>query len=258
VLIALTRPVSPLLIHCELTHLAREPIDVERAIAQHADYERLLVSLGVVVQSVAAAPDLPDAVFVEDTAIVLDEVAVITRPGADSRRAETPVVAEALAVHRPLRTMESPATLDGGDVLQLGRTLYVGRSTRTNPSGIEQLAGFVAPFGYQVVSVPFEGCLHLKSAVTAIGERLLLLNPAWIAASAFPDHEALVVDEHEPHGANALVVNGTTVFPSQYPRTCDRLIDRGLRVATVDCSELAKAEGAVTCCSLIFESGSDG
>ena len=133
--IAITRPVSASLAHCELTHLAREPIDVPRARAQHAAYERLLGSLGASLVRVGPAPDLPDAVFIEDTAVVLDELAVVTRPGAASRRPETDAVASVLASYRPLRTMTAPATLDGGDVLRLGRTLYVGRSAaRANPA----------------------------------------------------------------------------------------------------------------------------
>jgi dimethylargininase len=252
-LVALTRPVSPSLARCELTHLAREPIDVARATAQHAAYEHLLGSCGATVVRVPAAPDLPDAVFVEDTAVVLDEVAILTRPGAPSRRAETAGVAAVLAAYRPARTMTAPATLDGGDVLQLGRTLYVGRSGRTNEGGFEQLRGFVAPFGYEVVPVDFAGCLHLKSAATALTDELLLLNPAWVPAAAFRDRDALFVDERESHGANALRVGGTVIYPAQFPRTRDRLLERGLRVAVTDCSELAKAEGAVTCCSLLFE-----
>jgi dimethylargininase len=252
-LIAVTRPVSPSLPQCELTHLAREPIDVTRATTQHAAYERLLSSLGATMVGVPAAPELPDAVFIEDTAIVLDEVAVITRPGAPSRRAEPAAVASVLAAYRPLHAMQAPATLDGGDVLRVGRTLYVGRSGRTNDPGIEQLRSFVAPSGYQVVPVEFTGCLHLKSAVTALADDLLLLNPAWVSSAVFPSCDAVFVDDREPHGANALRAAGTIIYPSQFPRTCERLIDRGLRVATTDCTELAKAEGAVTCCSLLFE-----
>ena len=257
-LLAVTRPVSPSFALCELTHLAREPIDLTLAMTQHAAYERLLHSLGLAIVRVPAAPELPDAVFVEDTAVVLDEIAVITRPGAASRRGETAAVAPVLAGYRPLRSMSAPATLDGGDVLQLGRTLFVGRSSRTNDAGIEQLRNAVAPFGYDVVPVEFAGCLHLKSAVTVLPDERLLLNPAWVPAAAFPGREALFVDEREPHAANALDLEGTIVYPSQHPRTRDRLIERGLRVATIDCSETAKAEGGVTCCSLVFAAAPAG
>lgn len=251
--IAVTRPVSPSIIQCELTHLAREPIDVARAVTQHAAYERLLESLGVAVVRVPAVPELPDAVFIEDTAIVLDELAVVTRPGAPSRQAESAAVAPVLARYRPVRSMAAPATLDGGDVLRLGRTLYVGRSGRTNPQGVEELRGIVAHFGYGVVAVEFAGCLHLKSAVTAVADRVLLMNPEWVPAAAFPGCEIVQVDASEPYAANALRIGDSLVFPAEFPLTRERLAARGLRIVTTACGELAKAEGAVTCCSLVFE-----
>jgi dimethylargininase len=251
VLIAITRPVSPSLARCELTHLAREPIDVVRATVQHAAYEQLLVTLGTTIVRVPAAPDFPDAVFVEDTAIVLDEVAVLTRPGAPSRHGEVAAVAAVLAEYRSLRSLTAPATLDGGDVLRLGRILYVGRSGRTNREGIDQLQRLVAQFDYPVVAVDFSGCLHLKSAVTDVADGLLLLNPAWVSAAAFPGCEAMPVDEREPHGANALRIGNAVIYPSQFPHTLGLLVERGLRVAGTDGSELAKAEGAVTCCCLL-------
>ena len=252
-LIAVTRAVSPRLAECELTHLAREPIDIARASAQHGAYEQLLSALGAEIVRLRPAPDLPDAVFVEDTAIVLPEVAVITRPGAPTRQLETPSVATLLAEYRVLRFLTPPATLDGGDVLRIGRTLYVGRSTRTNPPGIDQLRDVLAPFAYRVVPVDFAGCLHLKSAVTRIGDRLLLLNPAWVSSAVFRPHDAIPIDSHEPYAANALRIGGTVVLPAEYPRTRERLVGQGLEVASIDCSELAKAEGGVTCCSLRFE-----
>ena len=251
--IALTRAVSPSLARCELTHLDRTPIDLDMATAQHAEYERVLSRAGLCVDRVPAAPELPDAVFIEDAAIVLDELAVITRPGAESRRSETPAVAAVLAQHRPLHRLVAPATLDGGDVLLLGRTLYVGRSSRSNEAGITQLRAAVAPLGYQVVAVDFSGALHLKSAVTPVAERLLLFNPDWVAAAAFPRFECLPVDRREPHAANALWLGDSVVYPSAHARTGARLAGHGIQLTTVDCSELAKAEGGVTCCSLIFE-----
>ena len=252
-LIALTRPVSPSLARCELTHLAREPIDVVRAAAQHEAYERLLRSLGATVERIAAAPDLPDAVFVEDTAVVLDEIAVVTRPGAPSRREETAAVAAALDPYRTVHTMRAPATMDGGDVLRLQRTLYVGRSGRTNDAGIEQLRAFAGPLGYRVMPVEFSGCLHLKSAATAIGPDRVLIHEAWVPPDAFAGCDVVRVDPAEPYAANALCVGNAVVFPEEFPRTCERLRRLRLSVETVECSELAKAEGAVTCCSLLFD-----
>ncbi|MDB4914636.1 MAG: hypothetical protein JWM95_2280 [Gemmatimonadetes bacterium] len=251
-LIALTRPVSASIAECELTHLSRAPIDVVRAAAQHSAYEAALRLLRVSVIQVGAAPELPDAVFIEDTAIVLDEVAVITRPGADIRRRETDAVAEVLSEYRTVLALDAPATLDGGDVLTMGRTIYVGRSGRTNDEAIARVGAMLGPYGYRVVAVDFAGCLHLKSAVTAVAYDVVLLNPAWVRASAFPGYEIIHVDPSEPHAANGLRVAGAVVFPEHFPLTRTRLEGRGLHVVTVPCDELAKAEGAVTCCCLLF------
>jgi dimethylargininase len=252
-LIAVTRPVSPSLANCELTHLERVPLDVTKAIAQHDAYETLLQSLGATIVQVAAAPELPDAVFIEDTAIVLDEVAVMTRPGALARRGESAAVTPVLATYRTVVAMEAPATLDGGDVMRVGRKLYVGRSSRTNDDGIQALQRLVREYDYRVVPTDFTGCLHLKSAVTTVADDVLLMNPAWVAASAFPGCEVVSIDAREPDGANALRIGGTVVYSSQFPRTLAMLERRGLRVASLDYSEFAKAEGAVTCCSLVFD-----
>lgn len=249
--VAITRAVSPSLAQCELTHLAREPMDVARAQAQHADYLSRLEALGCEVVRAAPAPDFPDAVFVEDTAIVLDEVAVMTRPGAASRRGELAGVAAVLARYRPLVSIEPEATLDGGDVLRLGRRLYVGRSGRTNAAGIAQLRQLVRPFDYQVIAVEFSGCLHLKTAVTALTDGLLLLNPDWVSIGAFDGCEGLPVDAGEPQAANALRIGGRVIYPAQYPRTRDRLAERGVVLECLAYDELAKAEGGVTCCCLL-------
>jgi dimethylargininase len=251
--VALTRDVSPNLGGCELTHLPRETINPVVARVQHREYESCLVRLGCEVRRIPPAPDLPDAVFVEDTAVVLDELAVITRPGADSRKPETGSVAESLRPFRALRSIEAPGTLDGGDVLTVGRHLFVGRSNRTDAAGIEQLRSILTPHGYRVTSVELTGCLHLKSAVTNVGKDVLLLNSAWVDPGSFPDQTLIDVDASEPFAANALLVNDTVLYPAAYPKTRIRLEAHGVRIATVDVSELAKAEGGVTCCSLIFE-----
>ena len=257
-LLAYTRAVSPTLGACELTHLERRPIDVPRALAEHAAYERTLQRLGVNVRRIAAAPHLPDAVFVEDMAVVFDELAVITRPGAESRRPELRAVARTLAAHRSLELIEEPATLDGGDVLVDGERVYVGRSSRTNDAAVAQLAGILHPLGYRVIPVEFRGCLHLKSAVTRIGNGLLLLNPDWVEASVFAGARVVTVDPREPQAANALSVGGAVIHPLQYPLTRARLEAEGLRVEPVDTTELAKAEAGVTCCSLFVRVGPRG
>jgi dimethylargininase len=254
-LIALTRDVSPRLAHCELTHLSRNSIDVERARDQHLRYEDVLRSLGCEVRRVAAEPDLPDGVFVEDTAVVLDELAVIARPGAASRRGEVGSVAAALAPHRACRALEEPATLDGGDVLVVGRSVFVGLSTRTNREGAAQLGAALLPFGYSVLPLAVESCLHLKTAATRVAPSTVLLNPAWVDARAFRAFDLIEVHPDEPWGANALAVGPGVVHAAAFPRTGERLREHGLDVRALDVSELAKAEGGVTCCSLVFAAG---
>lgn len=254
VLMALTREISAAFEACALTHLPRVPVDVDRARAQHAAYEWALVDAGCTVRRLASGPDMSDAVFVEDIAVVFDEGAVIGRPGAESRRAETPVVVEALARHgRPMQHIRTPGTLDGGDVLVIGRQVFVGLSVRTNRAAIDQLAGILAPVGYIVHAVPLHGCLHLKSAATAVAPDTVLINREWVSGEAFAGLSLLDVDPGEPHAANALAVGDRIVYPASFPRTRERLERRGLRVRPIDVGELQKAEGAVTCCSLIFE-----
>ena len=173
---ALTRPPSSALAGCALTYLERQPIDIGRALEQHACYVAALQTCGVRVQALPALEDLPDAVFVEDTAVIVDECAVITRPGIDSRRPEVESIALALAPHRPTVRITTPGTLDGGDVLRVGRTLFVGQTPRTNAEGTRQLREALAPHGYDVLPAVPTGCLHLKSAVTWIGDETLLVN----------------------------------------------------------------------------------
>jgi dimethylargininase len=252
-LIAHTRAVSPRLAECELTHLDRQPLDSALAMKEHEAYEALLAELGAEVRRLSAEPELPDGVFVEDTAVVLEEIAIITRPGAPSRRPETRSVAMALAANRPIAHIASPATLDGGDVLVTGRRIYVGRSTRSNRQAADQLAATLRPFGYEVIPVGFSGCLHLKSAVTEVADDLLLLNPDWVDAAAFKGYRAVSVDAGEPHAANALRIGDALIHPSHHTATRRRLESEGLRVVPVAMKELAKAEAGVTCCSLLLE-----
>jgi dimethylargininase len=251
--VALTREVSVSLARCELTHRTREPIDVDRARAEHVAYEAALRSAGCDVRRLPTLPDRPDAVFVEDTAVVFDELAVVTRPGAASRREEVPSVAEMLASYRSLVAIEDPGTLDGGDVLVVERSVFVGLSTRTNEEGVRQLARALAPHGYTVRSLSVRSCLHLKSAVTRVGPDAVLLNPGWVDARAFEAFERIEVHPDEAWGANALAVGPALVYPDAFPLTRERLSRRGLDLRLLDLSELAKAEGGVTCCSLVLE-----
>jgi dimethylargininase len=256
---ALTRDVSAAIARCELTHLERAPIDFEIARRQHEAYERTLSDLGCTVHRLAAGPgddDMPDSVFIEDTAVVFRELAIVTRPGAPSRRIETAAVAAALAHHRALRHIEPPGTLDGGDVLVVSRRVFVGSSARTNRDGVDQISRILTPLGYAVEPVEVRGCLHLKSAVSALDGGTLLINREWTDASRFAEFDLIDVDPSEPFAANVLRIGDRVVCPSEYPRTCGRLRRRGLHVRAVAAGELAKAEGGVTCCSLII--GNDG
>jgi dimethylargininase len=252
-LVAITREVSPSIGRCELTHLPRHEINVEVARSQHLQYEKTLMDMGCQLRRLPVEPDLPDSVFVEDTAIVLNELALITRPGAVSRREETRSVAEVLKEYRPIFHILSPGTLDGGDVFQIGRTLYVGITSRTNESGVRQLMELVSPYEYEVEIVQVEGCLHLKSAAAPIGEDTLLINRSWVDARPFRAKECIDIDPMEPYAANALLVGDELVYAANFPKTLHRLQSKGISVKVVDVSELQKAEGAVTCCSLIFE-----
>ncbi len=252
--LAITRGVSASINDCELTHLTRTPIDVSRARAQHRAYESCFVSLGCEVRQIPADDLYPDAVFVEDAAIVLDELAVLTRPGAVSRRGEVDAVASVLRDYRPIARIESidePGTLDGGDVLQLDRVLYAGRTPRTNERGIDRLRELVRPHGYRVIAVDVNGCLHLKSAVTRVATDALLMNRAWVPAALFDGWRIIDVDESEPAAANALLIGNRVVFPGEFERTMRKLEAEGIDVVPVPASELALAEGGVTCCSLI-------
>jgi len=252
-MIAITRTPSRSLASCELSFVPRAAIDVGLAIAQHRHYERALETLGCRVIALPALEEQPDAVFVEDVALVLDEVAVMTRPGAESRRAEGASIATVLADYRPLLHIEAPGTLDGGDVLRIGRAIFVGQSARSNAAGIAQLRQLLAPHGYTVQGVPTRGCLHLKSAVTQVAADTLLIQPAWVDAGIFAGYRLIEIDPTEEHAANALRIGESAVIhPDCFPRTRQRLEDAGIDVTGLDVSELQKAEGAVTCCSLVF------
>lgn len=251
-MIAVTRAVSPSLAQCELTHREREPIDVVRVRAEHAHYEGVLRSLGAKVVRAPEEPDLPDAVFVEDTAVVLDEIAVVSRPAAPTRLPEIESIAEVLRAYKIVTRIQPPATLDGGDVLRIGRTLYVGLSSRTNREGAAQLAALVERCGYEVIPVDVSGCLHLKSAVTEIGEHMLLINDRFVRRESFGSMELVDVAPTEPDAANALRIGSIVLYPAHFPETAERLRRAGVEVLSVPCAEIAKAEGGLTCCSLLF------
>ena len=248
---ALTRQVGPNFAQCELTFLDRQPIDVAKAVEQHRNYEARLAELGVDVISLPADPAFPDGVFVEDPAMVLDEVAIVTRPGAESRRGETASIAQALVEFRELRYIREPATLEGGDVFlswqNILRRIIPPDESRRHP----QLTEIVDLFGYRVVPVEVTGCLHLKSGACWAGGDVILANREWVDVGPFRDFK--IVDVAEAAAADVLPIGDVLLVPSNFVRTCERLEAAGIRVRPIDVSELQKAEAGVTCMSLLFQ-----
>jgi dimethylargininase len=256
--IAIVRRPTESLARCLLTHVERSAIDLELALEQHAAYTACLRELGCEIVELAPLPECPDAVFVEDAAVVLGELAVVARPGAPSRRAECATVASELARHRRVAAVDEsaafrdPATLDGGDVMAVERTLYVGQTARTNHAGLKALAHLVLEHGYRVKALDVRGALHLKSACTYLGRGVLLVNRAWVALERLTPFELVDVDPREPFAANSTRIGERVVMSSAYPRTVERVQRAGFEVHLVDLSEFHKAEGGSTCLSLVL------
>ncbi|HET8923962.1 MAG TPA: arginine deiminase family protein [Candidatus Acidoferrum sp.] len=255
-LTAITRAVSSAIVHCELSFIDRKPIDLAKAQEQHQAYECLLEKLGARLISLPAEPTLPDSMFVEDPAIVLDELAVIFPLGTESRRPEAASLAQALSKFRKLEYISLPGTLEGGDILRIGHKLYAGLTRRSNAEGIRQLAAILKPHGYEVITVPVARCLHLKSAVTYLGRNMLLANRAWFDSTSLSEYDWIDVDPAEPHSANTLALGGTVIFPASFPRTRTRLEAHGFHVSPLEIAELQKAESGLTCSCLLFDSSS--
>ena len=248
-MLALTHAPSPHMNRCQLTFHDRQPIDFARACYQHRAYCRMLRQEGFQVRTLCTHLRAPDAVFVEDTAIVLDEIAILTAPSA-ARRCELAGIERELQPLRAIRRIEPPAAIEGGDVLRIQRTLLVGLSSRTNRQGIDALTRIVHPCGYRVITVPVEHCLHLKSACTAALDGTLLVNPRWIDTSALREFELVMTPHDEPQAANLLRLGKRIWLPAGYPKTTAVIRGLGLSVETLDLSEFAKAEGSITCMSL--------
>lgn len=248
---ALVRPVSPRLAEAELTHVERVPIDTDRARAQHDGYRQALAAAGLEVVMAPPLPGHPDGVFVEDAVVVVDDLAVLTRPGAASRRDEPATLAATLAARGyQLARIAGPGHLDGGDVLAVDDVLYVGVSTRTDAAGAAELGALVAARGRRVVTVPVPGALHLKTAVTALPDGILVGVRGWVDAAAFGDRPWLEVPE--PAGANLLLVGAQVLVSASAPATAALLTDRGWAVTTVAIDELEKAEAGLTCMSVLL------
>lgn len=250
--IALTRQVSQSINQCELSYMARNPIDVPKARAQHEGYNAQLRRLGLTVVELPTLDALPDAVFVEDTAVVVDEIAVAAFPGAASRQPEVDSTLQTLQRWRKIARLPAGATLDGGDVLRVGRHFFVGQAKRTNLAGIRGLADALAPFGYDVTAVPTHDCLHLKTACSALDDHRLLIHRPWVDTASFKGFELIDVPAHEAWAANVLVLGRDIVMPQGFPDTREMLELLGFRIHAVDLGELLKAESGVTCSSIIF------
>ena len=253
-LVAMTRGVSSNIGDCLLTHLTRQRIDTDKAMDQHRAYEACLRAVGMHVISLPVEPDMPDSVFVEDPAIVLDEIALIGRMGAVKRRAEVKSLTTVLSAIRPLKFMDPPATLEGGDRVRIGRTLFVGISSRTNASGVEQLRRILFPFDYEVKPVKVTGCLHLTTGCSYLGNHTVLMNSDWVDASVFDGFNIIHTPPEEPWGANTIVIgDGVLLLSASFPHTRALLEQRGFDVRVANISELEKAEAGLSCMSLIFE-----
>lgn len=242
----------------ERSFVGRDPIDMATAHAQHAAYLELLSTLGCDVVVLNTNQTFPDAVFVEDTALVLDEVAILTSPGAGSRRGEIAGIEQELGKHRRIERITLPATLDGGDVVVAGRMILVGKSARTNAEGAEALAGIVRKYGYLVRPVGMRDCLHLKSACCALPEGRLLVNPKWIELKDLAGFDIVEIDPSESFAGDVLVIGRTVVSGAANPKTAALIGALGFDSRTIDLSEFAKAEGGVTCLSLVFEARRSG
>jgi dimethylargininase len=253
-MLALTHRPAPNLESGQRTHVARVPIDYGLAVRQHAAYCQALRDNGATVRVLDVNGGLPDATFIEDAAVVLDEVAVLASMGTAARRDEPARIEAELSKHRPLYRIELPATLEGGDVLRVGRVLLVGMSARTDAAGAGALEAIARPHGYRVVPVPLRGCLHLKTACTALPDGTLLVNPGWVDLPCLRGFETVCVPEGEPWAANTLPVGGAVCLAAGHERTADLLSRRGFAVRVIDLSEFAKAEGGVTCLSLLLNS----
>jgi dimethylargininase len=246
---ALVRPPGPLLADGIVTHLQRTAVDVERARAQHAAYQEALIAAGWSIVAVEPADDCPDAVFVEDSVVVVEDLAVLCRPGAAARRPEVAGTESAVrALGLDVVRLTEPATLDGGDVLQVGATVYVGEGGRTNAEGVRQLRSALAALGREVIPVRLLEVLHLKSAVTALPDGGLVGLEELVDASAMPP----IRRPPEEGGAHLVLLGGPTVLlAASAPRTAEELARQGYEPVVVDIGEFEKLEGCVTCLSVL-------
>jgi len=252
-MIALTRRPAFALVNCEVGYTPHQEINLHLAFHQHEAYCRTLRQMGVAVEVLPPEEMYPDSVFIEDNAIILDELAVVTSMGIPSRQGEPALLFPVLARHRRLVTIAPPATIEGGDVLRMGKRLYVGVSTRTNRAGVEALRAIAEPLGYGVTPIGIRECLHLKTACTSLDDKTLLVNPAWLDSDALGPFRLLHVPAEEPFGANVLRLPGGVLVQTSSPLTCDVIESQGFATTCVDLGEFAKADAGLTCLSLLIE-----
>lgn len=227
--------------------------DFERACEQHARYVAALESCGLEVVTLEADDRFPDSVFIEDTAVVTDRCAIISRPGAESRRGEISAVEAALSGLRDnVERVQAPGTLDGGDVLQVGERFFVGLTERTNREGAEQFAEILRGYGYQTLLVDVRRFLHLKTGVSHLGGRDLVVAGELISHDAFENFDKLVVPPEEEYCANCIRVNDRVIVPSGFLETRAEIVDRGYEVVELEISEFRKLDGGLSCLSLRF------
>ena len=250
---AITRAVSPTIGRCQLTYMSRQPIDYHKAVQQHSAYRHALREMGLEVICLPAQADLPDAVFVEDNALVLDELAIIGATAVPSRKPELSSMGSFLARHRQVHSLGEGIAFEGGDVIRQGRTLYVGQSGRTCLDAIVRLSEILEGFDYRVKPVKVSQCLHLSTGASFISSDTILVNPEWIDLSIFAGCKIIETPQDEPWAANALAVNGSVLVPDGFPKTCELLTSHGFSVRVVDVSEFLKAEAGVTCLVNILE-----
>ena len=251
--IALTHVVSPNINRCELTYQDRSPIDFNLATEQHRKYCQVLSDCGLRIIELSVNRAFPDSTFIEDTAVVFDEIAILASMGTASRRGEVAGIELALGNYREIASIELPATLEGGDVLSISRKAFVGITPRTNAAGVKSVGNILEPLGYEVIPVKVKGCLHLKTACTAIDDHTLLVNPHCLDPRRLQGFRLIFVSEDEPGAANCLVLNGTIYLHAGFVKTHETLKELGFSVDTVDISELLKAEAGLTCSSIIFK-----
>ncbi len=224
--------------------------DYALILRQHRAYRQALLSLGMDVVVLPPEPGFPDAYFVEDPAIVTPKFAVITRPGALSRRGEEASLTPLLEYYRPLHYISAPGTVEGGDVLMVGEHFFIGLSERTNPEGGGQLAGYLNGAGYTCETVPVAAGLHLKSSVNFVGNNTLLLSKSLSNYPGFSGYNKILLDEDEEYAANTLLVNQALLMPAGFPKTKAKLSTMGMPIIELDVSEVRKMDGGLTCMSL--------